>query len=205
MDGDADLPGRGPNPGLLARAGTPTPPGAVLTVGHGTLPQDDLLALLRGAGIEVLVDVRSYPGSRRNPQFNRDAMADWLPAGGVDYRWEQSLGGRRKGRPDSRHTALRHDAFRAYADHMDSDEFRAGLDWVLEVVAATPTAVMCSEAVWWKCHRRLLADAAVLLREAPVVHLFHDGRLQPHPVTPEARHEGDNLVYDGGAPPLPLS
>ncbi|MGH2685078.1 MAG: DUF488 family protein [Actinomycetota bacterium] len=176
----------------------------MLTVGHGTLAQDAFVALLQEAGVEVLVDVRSYPGSRRNPQYGREAMERWVADGGIEYRWEKAVGGRRKSVPDSRHHALRHDAFRAYADHMETAEFKAGLDRVLDASVERRTAVMCSESVWWRCHRRLLADAAVLLRDAEVVHLFHDGRLQPHPVTPEARREGDDVVYDGGASSLPL-
>jgi uncharacterized protein (DUF488 family) len=176
----------------------------LLTVGHGTLSEDDLLAVLRGAGVEVLVDVRSYPGSRRHPQYGRAAMEQWVPDAGVEYRWEQAVGGRRRPVEGSRHPALRHDAFRAYADHMETPDFKAGLDRVMAVAAERRTAVMCAESVWWRCHRRLLADAAVVLREAPVLHLFHDGRLQTHPVTAEARREGDDLVYDGGASSLPL-
>ena len=171
---------------------------SLVTVGHGTLSESDLLGLLRSAGVEVLIDIRTYPGSRRNPQHAREALEQWLPEGGVDYRWEQRVGGRRKGRPDSRHHGLRHQAFRAYADHMETEEFRAGLDEVLRVAASTTTAVMCSESVWWRCHRRLLSDAAVLLHDVDVRHLFHDGRLQPHPVTPEARRDGDDVVYDSG-------
>ena len=103
----------------------------LLTVGHGTLAADAFADLVREAGVEVVVDVRSYPGSRRNPQFGADEMARWLPAAGVAYRGERRLGGRRRGRPDSPHVALRNDAFRAYADHMESDEFAAGLAAVL--------------------------------------------------------------------------
>src|SRR5687768_7546083 len=100
----------------------------LLTVGHGTLAADDLATLLREAGVERLIDVRSYPGSRRNPQFAREAMEQWVPEARIEYVWQPALGGRRKPVPDSRHVALRHDAFRAYADHMETAEFRAGLD-----------------------------------------------------------------------------
>jgi uncharacterized protein (DUF488 family) len=176
----------------------------LLTVGHGTLAEEAMVDLLRTAGVELLIDIRTYPGSRHNPQHAREALEQWLPEAGIEYRWERRVGGRRKGRPDSRHHGLRHEAFRAYADHMETDEFRGGLDDVLAATAGGPgrTAVMCSETVWWRCHRRLLADAAVLLREATVLHLFHDGRLQPHPVTPEARRDGDDVVYDVGTLPL---
>jgi uncharacterized protein (DUF488 family) len=174
------------------------------TVGHGTLPADELRALLAGAGIEVVVDVRSLPASRRHPQFRREAMELWLPDGGIGYRWEPRLGGRRRPRPDSPHSALRVPAFRAYADHMETAEFRDAVDDLLAEADTRSAAVMCAESVWWRCHRRLLSDAAVLLRGAAVEHLFHDGRLDPHRPMPEARVEGQRLVYDGGEPGLPL-
>ena len=180
----------------------------LLTVGHGTLAAGELAGLLTGAGVELLVDVRSYPGSRRNPQFGREAMAEWVPGSGLGYRWERRLGGRRRARPDSVNVALRNEAFRGYADHMAGEEFRSGLDAVLAEAAERRTAVMCSETVWWRCHRRLLSDAAVLVRGAEVRHLMHDGRLVAHPVTDGARLDRDRgcVVYDvGGDVPLPLA
>jgi len=180
----------------------------LLTVGHGTLAAGELAGLLTGAGVELLVDVRSYPGSRRNPQFGREAMAEWVPGSGLGYRWERRLGGRRRARPDSVNVALRNEAFRGYADHMAGEEFRSGLDAVLVEAAERRTAVMCSETVWWRCHRRLLSDAAVLARGAGVRHLMHDGRLVAHPVTDGARldRDGGCVVYDvGGDVPLPLA
>jgi uncharacterized protein (DUF488 family) len=173
------------------------------TVGHGTLPADAFAALVAGAGLELVVDIRTHPGSRRHPQFNRPAMEQWLPEHGVDYAWEPALGGRRKPRPDTPHTALTVPMFRGYADHMESDEFTSALDGVLEQAAARSTAVMCAESLWWRCHRRLLADAAVLLRDQPVLHLMHDGRLNEHRPIPEARVDGARLVYDGGVQQLP--
>jgi uncharacterized protein (DUF488 family) len=174
------------------------------TVGHGTLPADDFAALVSDAGIEVVVDVRSFPASRRHPQFGREAMEGWLPDAGVAYRWEPRLGGRRRPRPDSPHGALRVPAFRGYADHMETQEFSDAVDELLVEAGTRRAAVMCAESVWWRCHRRLLADAAVLLRGAAVEHLFHDGRLDPHRPTPEARVDRQRLVYDGGEPGLPL-
>jgi uncharacterized protein (DUF488 family) len=177
----------------------------LLTVGHGTLPSDELAGLLRGAGVELLVDVRSFPGSRRNPQFGRERMEAWVPEAGIDYRWERRLGGRRRARAGSANVALRNEAFRGYADHMAGDEFRAGLDAVLAEAARRRTAVMCSESVWWRCHRRLLSDAAVLVGGADVHHLMHDGRLVTHRTTDGARLDRDHVVYDvGGDIPLPL-
>ncbi len=177
----------------------------LLTVGHGTLAADQLSDLLRHNGVELLVDVRSYPGSRRNPQFGREQLEAWVPDAGVTYRWERRLGGRRPVRADSVNVVLRNEAFRGYADHMASAEFRGALDEVLASAARQRTAVMCSESVWWRCHRRLLSDAAALVRDATVVHLMHDGRSVPHPVTEGARRDGDRVVYDvGGTVPLPL-
>ena len=169
------------------------------TIGHGTLSADEFASLLHDAGIEVLVDVRSYPGSRRNPQFGREAMQQWVPENGVEYRWEPRLGGRRRPRAESRHVALQNDAFRAYADHMEQPDFRDALREVLVTAALRRTAVMCAESVWWRCHRRLIADAATLVHGADVQHVFHDHRLRTHEVTPGARLDGDDVVYDAPA------
>src|SRR5438067_5383740 len=167
----------------------------LLTVGHGTLGADDFVALLRDAGVTRLIDVRTAPGSRRHPHFRREAMEDWLPEAGVRYRWEPRLGGLRKPRPDSPNVALRHAGFRAYADHMAEPVFAIALDTVLAAAEADTTAVMCAESLWWRCHRRLIADFATVLRGADVHHLFHDGRLAEHAVTEGARREADHLVY----------
>jgi uncharacterized protein (DUF488 family) len=147
----------------------------------------------------VVADVRRYPGSRRYPQFNRDEMVRWLARSGVRYEWFSGLGGRRKADPDSTNLALRNAQFRGYADHMATAEFDDSLQQLL-AIARSPTAVMCSESVWWRCHRRLLADHLVLVEDAEVLHVFHDGREQPHPVTPGARRAGRRVAYDGLAP-----
>src|SRR5207247_9808581 len=120
------------------------------------------------------------PRSRRQPQFRREAMPDWLPAAGVSYRWEPRLGGLRKPKPDSPNIALRHPSFRAYADHMAEPEFALALDAVLDEAKQETSTVMCAESLWWKCHRRLIADFAVLVRQADVEHLLHDGRVSRH-------------------------
>ncbi len=164
------------------------------TVGHGTLPAEGFAALVSGAGLREVVDIRSFPGSRHNPQFGGEEMARWLPEAGLGYSWIRDLGGRRRPSPGSRHVALRHPAFRAYADHMESDAFRAGVDAL--VGRGEGRVVMCSESVWWRCHRRLLADHLVLVRGIDVVHLMHDGRLSPHHPTDGVRVEGTTLVYD---------
>lgn len=170
----------------------------LLTVGHGTLEADELVGLLRSAGVELLVDVRSYPGSRRHPQFGKDALAERLPEDGIAYRWDKRLGGRRRTLPDSPNLALRNDAFRGYADHMATRAFAEALDDVLREAGDQSTAVMCAESLWWRCHRRLLADAVVLTREIPVRHVLPEGRLAPHVVTEGARVAGDKVIYDVG-------
>jgi uncharacterized protein (DUF488 family) len=154
----------------------------LLTVGHGPEDRDRLGARLSGAGITSLVDVRRFPGSRNNPDVRREELAVWLPAAGIGYRWEERLGGRRR-LPSDEPVA---DAwwtvaqFAAYAAHTRTPEFGAALDDLLAEAATATVAVMCSESVWWRCHRRLIADVAVLGRAVPVSHLMPDGRLTPH-------------------------
>ncbi|HWD08834.1 MAG TPA: DUF488 domain-containing protein [Actinomycetota bacterium] len=179
----------------------------LFTIGHGTRSVDELSGILTGAGVTLLADVRRFPGSRRNPQLSRASLSEALPERGVRYEWwGESLGGRRSGRPlggppggpPSRHPAWREPAFRAYADHMDSAEFRQALGRLLEVSSAEETAVMCSETLWWRCHRRLIADAAVL-RGRPVVHLLSAGHAEPHPANPAMRRDEEGWpVYDVG-------
>ena len=170
----------------------------ICSVGHGTLPASALAELLTGAGVAHVVDIRSFPASRRNPQYHRDQLERWLPEAGITYSWDRRLGGRRPPHPESPNVALRHEAFRAYADYMATETFRAGLDSLIELAVSNRVVVMCAESVWWRCHRRLLADVLVLLRDVDVRHLFHDGQLAPHTVTPAARRSGDQLVYDVG-------
>lgn len=166
----------------------------VHTFGHGTLSEDDFVSLIEEAGITELVDIRSFPGSRHNPQFGREEMERWLPEAGVPYRWMRDLGGRRRPVPDSRHVALRHQSFRAYADYMETDSFRDGVDELLAL--GEGRAVMCSETVWWRCHRRLLADYLVLVSGVEVLHLMHDGRLTRHKPTDGVRVGSEELIYD---------
>jgi uncharacterized protein (DUF488 family) len=171
----------------------------LLTVGHGTLTQAELVELLTTADLELLVDVRTAPGSRRHPHVALAAMEVWVPAAGIDYSWERRLGGWRKPSADSPNLALRVDAFRGYADHMRDPEFWDALDGVLDAARTRRTAVMCSETVYWRCHRRLLADAAELARGAQVMHLGHDGRTTPHRLTDGVRLGDDGIpVYDVG-------
>jgi uncharacterized protein (DUF488 family) len=188
-----------PNGPTPARSGK-----RLLTLGHGTLTQAAFVAVAADALIARVVDVRTAPGSKRNSHFNRESMAAWLPAAGISYRWEPRLGGFRKPLADSKNVALRHPAFRGYADYMQTPEFWHAFDELLEEAAATETAIMCSESVWWRCHRRLVADAAVLTRGVEVQNLSHDGRLVPHRVTDGARVQDGLVVYDVLTPPALL-
>ena len=169
-----------------------------MTMGHGTLEPDAFVELTRRGEIGSIVDVRTFPGSRRFPWFGREEMERWLPEAGIAYRWEKDLGGFRKAAESSRHTALRVAGFRGYADHMETPPFREALERVLVQARAEPTAVMCSEGLWWRCHRRMLSDAASILHGAEVVHLMPDGRTAPHRATEGVRRVGDLLVYDAG-------
>lgn len=168
----------------------------LLTVGHGPEARDRLGARLSDAGVGVVVDVRRFPGSRNNPDVRREALEQWLPAAGIGYRWEERLGGRRRlppGEPvaDDWWTVAQ---FAAYAAHTRTPEFAAALDEVLDEAAGATVAVMCSESVWWRCHRRLVADVAVLGRAVPVHHLMPEGRLTPHTPSAGAVLSGDGLV-----------
>lgn len=168
------------------------------TIGHGTAPIDAFVDELRGARIELVVDVRRFPGSRRNPQFGSDALAQSLHEGGIAYRHDVALGGRRRAGPDSVNTALRNEAFRAYADYMATADFHAARDHLFAQAAEHRIAIACSETLWWRCHRRLIADVAVLVAELPVLHLLL-GTPRQHIVTEGARRLGNDVVYDGKA------
>jgi uncharacterized protein (DUF488 family) len=168
----------------------------LLTVGHGTAGQAEFAELLTGAGIQALVDVRIAPGSRKFPHFGKDQLAQWLPAAGVAYRWEKRLGGFRKLPPDSPDVALRNDSFRAYAAYMRSAEFSAALGELIRQAAEQTVVIMCSETVWWRCHRRLIADHALLLDGADVRHLMPGGKLAPPQPISGVRVAGNELVYD---------
>jgi uncharacterized protein (DUF488 family) len=171
----------------------------LFTYGHGTETAERTAALLAGAGIVSLVDIRTAPGSRRHPQFARDALREWLPAAGIGYRWEKRLGGFRRPGPGNPDTAWREDMFRGYAEHMRSADFGAAAGAVLAEAETRPVTVMCSESLWWRCHRRLLADFAVAARGAEVRHLMHDGRTEAHRLSDGLRLRDDGLlVYDSG-------
>lgn len=173
----------------------------LMTFGHGTASQEEIGALLRAAGVALVVDVRTAPGSRRNPHVARHALEHWLPGLGIAYRWDRRLGGFRRPPADSPDVFWREEMFRGYAAHMRTPEFAAAVDELLR--EERDQAVMCSESVWWRCHRRMIADFVVLARRTPVRHLMHDGRLVPHEPAAGARLREDGLiVYDGGQEPL---
>ncbi|HET6185632.1 MAG TPA: DUF488 domain-containing protein [Trebonia sp.] len=175
----------------------------LLTYGHGTESAERTVATLTGAGVASLVDIRTAPGSRRNPQFVRAAMEEWLPAAGVAYRWEKRLGGFRRPSTDNPDVVWRESMFRGYAEHMRSADFGAAIDAVLAEAESRQVAVMCSESLWWRCHRRLVADFVSAARGVEVRHLMHDGRLEPHRPSDGLRLRDDSLlVYDAGQPTL---
>ena len=171
----------------------------LLTFGHGTATAERMTELLHGAEATVLIDVRTAPGSRRHPHVARADLERWLPEAGISYRWDKRLGGFRKAAPDSPDTAWREDMFRGYAAHMRTDGFLAAMDEVLAQAGTDRTVVMCAESLWWRCHRRLLADFAVASRGVPVRHLLHDGRIEEHRLSAGLRRRDDGLlVYDAG-------
>ena len=168
----------------------------VFTIGHGARDIEAFLDLLRGAGVRRLVDVRTAPGSRKHPQFGRDALEASLASAGLEYVWEgEALGGWRRARSDSRHTSLRASGFRGYADHMETETFREARRRLIDGSAGIPTTVMCAESVWWRCHRRLLADA-LLAAGCEVRHIMDGPRLEPHRLSAQARIEDGLPVYD---------
>ena len=166
----------------------------IWTIGHSTRSIDAFVALLRWQTIELLVDVRRFPGSRRHPQFNSGLLADALSENGIAYRHVPELGGRRTARRDSRNTAWRNASFRGYADYMETSEFAAALDKLMAGGATRRTAIMCAEAVWWQCHRSLIADA-LKARGVEVLHILDGPKLVEHPYTAAARVVDGRLDY----------
>lgn len=164
----------------------------MLTIGHSNRPLADFVAMLQAHGVETLADVRTVPKSRFNPQFNRDALPDSLAAAGIRYVHLPALGGLRHPRKDSTNTGWRNDSFRGYADYMQTDDFARGLD---ELLALTGTvAIMCAEAVPWRCHRSMIADA-LTARGIPVWHIMSEQKKNPHKLTSFARVDGTRVTY----------
>ena len=170
----------------------------IFTVGHSNLDAEGFFALLEKHGIRVLADVRLLPGSRRHPQFGQDALARACGERGIEYVWMRDLGGRRRPAPGSPHTAWEVEAFRGYADHAETPAFAAALDALAAAARERATAVMCAEARWWQCHRRLIADR-LRVDGWEVLHIMGTGRPSPHRLPEIARLEGGRLVYDVGA------
>lgn len=174
----------------------------IWSVGHGTRPVGDLIAVLREAGVANLADIRSVPGSRRHPQFGQAPLKASLAAAGIDYVHLRGLGGRRDALANSQHTSLKVDAFRGYADHMASEEFQRDLALLEERAKRAPTAFMCAETKWEECHRRMLSDV-LMVRGWDVTHLLGLGKSEPHRLWDVARVVNGGVVYDGGAMKLP--
>ena len=167
------------------------------TIGHGNRPLEELLDLLAHARIACLVDVRAFPGSRRHPQFGRGELERSLPAAGIDYVWEgSSMGGRRRPRADSPHVWLRNTSFRAYADHMETEEFGDGVERLLDLARQKPAAIMCAERLPWQCHRYMIADYLVAHGNT-VLHIMDAAAPREHKLRPEARMREGHLIYDG--------
>jgi len=166
------------------------------TIGHSTRTAEAFLDLLNAHGVQQLADVRTIPRSARHPHFTGDALASFLASGGITYRHFPGLGGLRKPKPESVNTAWRNEAFRGYADYMDTDPFRRALDDLERFAAVKPTAIMCAEAVWWHCHRRLLSDA-LLVRGVLVRHILTAQEAKPHELSEFARATGPGVTYPG--------
>ena len=169
-------------------------PATIWTIGHSTRPIEEFLGLLAGARIAAIADVRRFPGSRKHPQYGKDALAAALAAHSIGYHWLPALGGRRRASPDSPNTAWRNASFRGYADYMSSAEFEHGMTLLLKVASTARTAVMCAEAVWWRCHRSMIADA-LCARGIEVVHILDAKHRVVHPMTAPARIVRGELTY----------
>ena len=166
----------------------------IYTIGHSTRPADVFVSLLVAHGVRTLVDVRTIPRSRHNPQFNGDALAATLAQSGIRYIHEPDLGGLRKPRPDSGNLAWRNTSFRGYADYMQTPAFQAAIDRLVALAQDAPTAIMCAEAVPWRCHRSLVADALVA-RGDEAREIVSETNATPHKLTSFARVEGDRVTY----------
>lgn len=166
----------------------------IWTIGHSTHPFEDFLAMLKSFDIELVADVRSFPGSRRYPQFNKENLIASLPENGIEYVHIIKLGGRRKGLSDSKHTVWRHPAFRGYADYMDTTSFEEGIVTLEEIASQKRVAYMCSEAVWWRCHRSMISDY-LKSKGWVVMHIMGVGKSDEHPYTAPAKIVDGELVY----------
>jgi uncharacterized protein (DUF488 family) len=167
----------------------------IWTIGHSTRTIEEFIAALQANGIKLVADVRLLPGSRRYPQFNKEALAKSLADHAIGYEHFPELGGRRKPRRDSRNTAWRNDAFRGYADHMETAEFANGIARLQQMADRDgATAIMCAEAVWWRCHRSLIADY-LKAQGVEVIHILDANKIDPHPFTSAANIVDGKLDY----------
>jgi uncharacterized protein (DUF488 family) len=167
---------------------------AVLTIGHSTRTLDTFIEMLCAHGVKHLVDVRTIPRSRHNPQFNRDTLPEALRLKGIAYSHVAALGGLRHARPDSPNTGWHNSSFRGFADYMQTPEFEAGLEKLMRLAAREQTVIMCAEAVPWRCHRSLIADA-LKVRGVQVEDIMSESRAQPHLITPFAKVLGIRITY----------
>lgn len=169
----------------------------IWTIGHSTHTLEELIQMLHAFKIKTLVDIRSYPGSRRYPQFNKEALEISIPENNIRYIHLKELGGRRKVNPDSKNTAWRHPAFRGYADYMGTEEFKNGIKKLEGFATKYPTAYMCSEAVWWRCHRSMVSDY-LKVKGWHVMHIMGISKEEEHPFTAPARIIEGELSYENG-------
>ncbi len=168
----------------------------IWTIGHSTRTIDDFISALEANGIKLVVDVRSLPGSKRYPQFNKEALSRSLGERGIRYEHFPELGGRRKPRPDSHNMAWRNASFRGYADYMETEEFHKGVERLVDLTSEVgPAAIMCAEAVWWRCHRALISDY-LKVRGIEVIHIVDANKTEPHPYTSAARIASGELNYN---------
>jgi len=169
----------------------------IFTIGHVAMPIDHFVELLKRFDIRMLVDIRRFPGSRKSPQFGSDALRESLAEAGIGYMHLVALGGRRQPRPDSQNCAWRNMSFRGYADYMETPEFAEGLRELMDLARNQRVAIMCSEAVWWRCHRSMVSDA-LMAQGWQVWHIMSDGARKPHRFTEPARLENGELTYHHG-------
>jgi uncharacterized protein (DUF488 family) len=167
----------------------------IFTIGHSTHSIEVFIAMLQSFGIKFLADIRSFPGSRKYPHFNKPALQASLAHAGIQYVHFPDLGGRRKPTPDSVNTAWRNAAFKGYADYMETTEFKTAIEQLQAQARKQPAAYMCSEAVWWRCHRSLVSDY-IKVNGWKVMHIMAQGKAQEHPYTSAAREEQGRLFYD---------
>ena len=172
-------------------------PPRVSTIGHSNRPIEEFITLLRQNGIGCVLDIRTVPKSRHNPQFGQDQLAPSLADAGIEYRYLRGLGGLRRPHKDSQNAGWRNTSFRGYADYMQTDEFAANVDAVIELAGSRTCALMCAEAVPWRCHRSLVADA-LLVRGIPVDDIIDARQRRPHKLTPFAHVEGRSITYPPG-------